>query len=152
MSELNSIPGVISFLGYRLVNLSYTCDPSFEIGSPDYDSTYHFAFSKGGALLSDTEYQLNLMVKICYGKTADYPNSPFRLAVEIAGRYECQDGWQQRWETNALAILFPYLRALVSTVTAQSGREPLVLPTVNITQFFRQSAGENAKADLSQVQ
>ena len=143
MSELGSPPGVISFLGYRLVNLSYICPSDFEMNSLN-NGKYHFSFSKTGDLLSDTEYQLNLAVRICFGETADYSDAPFRLVVEMAGRYECQEGWKQQWESNALAILFPYLRALVSTITAQSGREPLLLPTVNIAQLFRENIKKKA--------
>lgn len=139
MSDLNRNPGLISFLGYRLVNVSYICSPEFEMESIA-NGKYHYSFSKIGSLLSDTEYQLNLIVRICFGEDADYTNAPFRLVVEMAGRYDCNDGWHQRWESNALAILFPYLRALVSTLTAQSGREPLILPTVNIAQLFREAA------------
>ena len=35
--------------------------------------------------------------------------------------------------TNAVAILFPYLRAFLSTITTQASIEPLVLPTYNLS-------------------
>lgn len=34
---------------------------------------------------------------------------------------------------NSIAILFPYIRAFVSTVTLQANREPMVLPTMNLS-------------------
>lgn len=33
---------------------------------------------------------------------------------------------------NSLAILFPYIRAFVSTITLQSNVRPIVLPTINL--------------------
>ena len=33
---------------------------------------------------------------------------------------------------NSLAILFPYIRAFVSTLTLQANTSPLILPTVNL--------------------
>lgn len=66
-------------------------------------------------------------------------SSPYRLSLEIAARYESDEPWNEKWEQNALAILFPYVRAIVSSVTAQSGREPLVMPTVNIAELFKKS-------------
>lgn len=33
---------------------------------------------------------------------------------------------------NSLAIIFPYIRAFVSTITLQSNMHPIVLPTVNL--------------------
>ena len=144
MSTINGCLGVIVFLGYRLVNVSYECAPDFEMCSVP-EGKYYYSFSKIGTLLSETQYQLNLIARICFGENDDYTNAPFRLEVELAGRYDCKDGWNNRWEPNALAILFPYLRALVSTLTAQSGREPVILPTVNIAQLFRDAAEQIQK-------
>lgn len=36
---------------------------------------------------------------------------------------------------NAIAILFPYLRAFISTLTVQSNTPPLILPTYNLSLF-----------------
>lgn len=36
---------------------------------------------------------------------------------------------------NAIAILFPYIRAFVSTVTLQANIQPLVLPTLNLSDL-----------------
>lgn len=44
---------------------------------------------------------------------------------------------------NAPAIVFPYLRAFISTLTLQSGMPPLVLPTLNLTGI-----GENLKRNI----
>lgn len=145
MSEIRNAPGVIGFLGYRLVNVHYECAPDFEMSSLP-DGQYHFTFTKTGSLLSETQYQLNLTVRICFGTEVDYTNAPFLLEVELAGRYDCQEGWDKRWESNALAILFPYLRAIVSIITAQSGREPVLLPTVNIVQMFREASEQKEKS------
>lgn len=37
--------------------------------------------------------------------------------------------------TNSIAILFPYVRAFVSTVTLQANIQPVVLPTLNLTEL-----------------
>jgi preprotein translocase subunit SecB len=34
---------------------------------------------------------------------------------------------------NSIAILFPYIRAFVSTITLQANREPMILPTMNLS-------------------
>ena len=36
---------------------------------------------------------------------------------------------------NSIAILFPYIRAFVSTVTLQTNAEPIVLPTMNLSSL-----------------
>lgn len=37
--------------------------------------------------------------------------------------------------TNSIAILFPYLRAFISTVTLQSNNIPVILPTMNLSSL-----------------
>lgn len=36
---------------------------------------------------------------------------------------------------NSIAILFPYIRAFVSTVTLQTNADPIVLPTMNLSSL-----------------
>lgn len=38
------------------------------------------------------------------------------------------------FNTSAPAILFPYIRAYISTLTTLSGMRPIILPTINLTQ------------------
>ncbi len=40
---------------------------------------------------------------------------------------------------SAPAIMFPYLRAHISTLTAISGIDPLILPTINFVEGLRQA-------------
>ena len=45
---------------------------------------------------------------------------------------------------NAAAILFPYLRSIVSVMTSQLECETIILPTMNFYKFFE----ETEKAEL----
>ena len=40
--------------------------------------------------------------------------------------------------SNSIAILFPYVRAMVSTLTLQANIPPIVLPTMNLTSLSQQ--------------
>ncbi len=40
-------------------------------------------------------------------------------------------------EKNAIAIMFPYVRSYVSTMTSQPGMSPIVLPPMNIAAMFQ---------------
>lgn len=40
--------------------------------------------------------------------------------------------------TNAIAILFPYVRAYISTVTVQSNIKPIILPTLNLMSLSKE--------------
>ena len=45
---------------------------------------------------------------------------------------------------NASAIVFPYIRAYISTLTVQSGITPIILPTLNLTGM-----GETLKKNIT---
>ena len=128
--------GVISFLGYRVKSLLYNCEPSFEFVELD-GGAMHFNFQKALIKKDSHTVQVNLIANVFYSTDKDFNSAPFKLSAEIAGRFTCEDEWCEKWETNALAILFPYIRAIISTVSSQIGREPIILPTVNITQMFK---------------
>lgn len=135
---MNNNKAVIQFAGYRVVNIQYNCTPAFEF--PKGEISYKFNFSKLCVPLSEREIQENVVVNVFYGEEDNFENAPYRLTVEIAGRFICESDWQPQWEANVLAILFPYLRAIVSNITSNSGREPIILPTMNIASLFEPSA------------
>ncbi len=87
-------------------------------------------------LLSSNDFQENLEVNVFYSQDGDIANATYKLTVEIAGRFVCNGEWEAKWETNAIAIMFPYLRSMVSMITSSSSREPIILPTMNVAKLF----------------
>ena len=43
----------------------------------------------------------------------------------------------KKFESNAIAIMFPYLRAIISTYTVNANVAPVLLPAMNINEYFR---------------
>lgn len=69
---------------------------------------------------------------------------PFSMEIDIEGLFHLEN-WEQPEQlpiitSNAIAILFPYLRSLVSMVTANANISPYVLPVMNITALFGREA------------
>lgn len=50
---------------------------------------------------------------------------------------EIGDEKLQNFETNAIAILFPYMRAIISTYTANANLAPVILPPMNINAYLK---------------
>lgn len=70
---------------------------------------------------------------------------PFSLDIRVCGVFYLEK-WQEKMDfikNNAIAILFPYLRSLVTTVTANSNIPPYILPVMNIIALFEQSEKNN---------
>lgn len=61
------------------------------------------------------------------------------IMVKAEGFFEFEQGLPEEqkerfFKINAPAILFPYVRAYISTLTALSGINPITLPTLNLSQ------------------
>ncbi|PLX05015.1 MAG: protein export chaperone secb [Marinilabiliales bacterium] len=58
------------------------------------------------------------------------------INIESVALFTYKGDIQKIWDyflTNAPAILFPYLRAYISSLTALSGTDTIILPTMNLT-------------------
>lgn len=90
---------------------------------------------------NNTTY-VTLDVKIF--ENAKENNYPFSLRLKLVGIFEIEPVEEHFQlilsEKNAVAILFPYLRALVTTYTANSNIQPLILPPINIHKLLDRSS------------
>lgn len=75
-------------------------------------------------------------------------NMPFSLKTNIVGIF-----YLENWEhpevsplilSNSVAILFPYLRAFISTITANANIPPYILPVMNIAAMFNQKTEDKS--------
>jgi len=69
------------------------------------------------------------------------------LEIELVGFFKFEttlepERIEKLLRINATAILFPYLRSIVSSITANSGFQTLVLPIVNIHKMLEQQETE----------
>lgn len=68
-------------------------------------------------------------------------NDAFKVSIEVEGVFniptDIPDGIRDSLlKRNTIAILFPYVRAQITTLTAQPGMEPIVLPALNINALM----------------
>lgn len=75
-----------------------------------------------------------------------FPNAekndyPFSLKVEVSGLFEIDSKTDDETrnnfiERNAIAILFPYLRAILSVYSSNSNVGTIVLPPINVVKYL----------------
>lgn len=92
----------------------------------------------GGATLSDEGDQAEIIVSCEIFKDEFYQvNIPFYLKMKIRGFFTCNpDVDMNDFKYNGIAILLPYLRSLITSFTAQSGINPIILPPINVYDVF----------------
>lgn len=99
----------------------------------DFNITKNIAFDEEQ---SDIAY---VTIETVVFENAEENNYPFSLNVSIEGKFEVQEASEEERDylvnNNAVAILFPYVRALISTYTANANVPPLILPPVNVLKM-----------------
>lgn len=106
----------------------------------------NLGFSPKGIInKTDLNFQLHLGVNI------EDENKSFKIEIEAIANYifENKEGLEKLnnfFYVNAPALLFPYIRAYISTLTNLSGFEPINLPTLNMTRL-----GEDLKKNTTEV-
>ena len=76
--------------------------------------------------ISDREYKIILELSV-----AD-PQGKLSVFVKGMAIFETEQKTRTLIERNTLAIMFPYFRSYVSTLTTRPGMMPIVLPAMNI--------------------
>ena len=84
------------------------------------------------------ELENKMSIKLCVKIFEDVNDAPFYMDATITGFFELlgEDNIQG-YEANAIAIMYPYLRAIVSTYTASANVNPLILPAINVNAMLK---------------
>ncbi len=91
----------------------------------------------GNVFTKDRLFQLNLNISLDEGGDKKKPlvvvdsTAEFRFEDDVLSNGELSDYFL----LNAPAIVFPYIRAYISTITIQSGLKPILLPTFNLSSL-----------------
>lgn len=91
---------------------------------------------KNTTKISDEKNKMTITLNVNVFKGIE--DAPFYIDVEITGYFEL-DGEDNilNYEANAIAIMYPYLRAIVSTYTTSANVSPIILPAINVNAMLK---------------
>lgn len=116
--------------------LSFTRDGFREDGSGEVK------FKTASEVERDGDGRYRVVLNVTARREGEY-----EAAVQITGYCRIDEGCEIKdtlLEKNAVAILFPYVRAQLTLLTAQPETEPIVLPAFNINALLE---NQRAKAE-----
>ena len=120
-----------------LIFNKYVVDKVSFIRNENYDfeqkTSINFSIAKD-VKKSENNMQITLNTKIF--ENAKKNNYPFEMEVQITGFFLVENENGIDFEPNAIAILYPYIRAIVSTYTANANVNALILPPINVNKLF----------------
>lgn len=131
----------MQFEGYRFDAIHFELTQGL-----DQNAKYELSptFSRTVSAQNDNiEVQLSLNIE----STPDNP-APFSLRIAMTGKFvltmvqEDVKLREQLINDNTVAIMFPFLRSAVSTLTTTANFPPLILPVINLSTLFAQAEDE----------
>lgn len=133
----------IKFDSYRVDKIIYQINHSFVVPEPNIvnnDLDFNIKVDL------DKEHNIAVVSLGCIiNKNFETENKPLYLEVILQGIFTFEaDIEEKRLEnllsTNAVAIIFPYLRAIVSNISINSGIPPIILPVMNIVELLKRKS------------
>ncbi len=125
---------------------------SLELSSNDLIS---FGSEKDLKLSLSTKVALNenndkAQVTLACDISSSEPTPAFTLSITMVGYFGLQacvtsQEVQELYTKNMVAILFPYMRAVITTVTAAANIPSVVLPTINVAETLVKAENLAAK-------
>ncbi|MDD3958090.1 MAG: protein-export chaperone SecB [Candidatus Izemoplasmatales bacterium] len=124
---------------YYVKNMQFSLDPKrlFKDDEPHFQITP--SFHRDITRVDQDNIVLTLSFKI----EGDESESPFEIFASLCGHFHIEQ-WESTLElkklalNNTTAILFPYLRALVSSITMNANIPPYIIPVFNVVELFEQ--------------
>lgn len=126
----------MKLLNYKVIKTTFELNDVFEFKTGKID--IQPSFNRNIVKIDDQHYKITLGIKI--SKEINKGPIPFDAEVVISSVFELPN-WESEAANsiavnNATAIMFPYLRTLMATVTMNGNVPPYMLPIMNISKIF----------------
>lgn len=128
------------FETYTIEEMMYKKNENFEFtedGGIDLDPQFNIIINK-------SEQEAIVEMHFSVGSLSD-KISPFNIEVKVRGlfTYNAEEAEDEPFvnflKTNAVAVLFPYLRQIVSNLTSTTNEFPtFILPVMNIVKYVEE--------------
>jgi len=132
----NSAKSCMQFKGYEINSMH------FELSKNDINNKEIKISPTFGMTVEDCgkdEYKVQLTFSL---KASDENPLPFNIDVTMTGDFElCMEEEndilkEALLHENTVAIMFPFLRAVIASLTTTANINPLILPVINIANAF----------------
>ncbi len=125
----------LNFKRYLVNNIDFKYNPEYTGGKANMDIDFGHSMA-----VKNNEARISLRCMLF--RKAKKEEKPFHLEVHMTGIFEFQTELEGEELNNilrqqAINILFPYLRALISNITGNTGLPPIILPLINVNQLIQ---------------
>jgi preprotein translocase subunit SecB len=123
-------------INYKVLKINFKLNEEFE--TKEEKIFIQPFFHRDVIKIDDMQYKINLSVNI--SSELNKNQIPFNTEITISTVFELAN-WENEGVNkiaidNGTAIMFPYLRNLLSTITMNANIPPYTLPIVNVLKLF----------------
>lgn len=128
----NEIKSKLSFVNYIVKEIVLKQNDDFHNDGKPINVDFKLEHNTN---IYDNKMKINLIVTIF--DNAKENNYPFYMKVELEGEFSIEGENIEMFEINGIALLYPYIRSIISTYTANSNMPTLVLPPINVANYYK---------------
>lgn len=136
----NEIKSLLRFKNYTVNKIEFYSNTDFQ---EKEQVVVDFDIKKKVEFIEDDNNTMLVTLLLSIFDNPKENNYPFSMNIEITGIFELDGaGLEMKKvfaESNSIAILFPYVRALISTYTANANVPPLILPPINVNKLVEEN-------------
>ena len=130
---------ILKFNGYIVDEINFKRNENFDfLANKDLRTKFHVKQDKK---IEENIMRITLYVSIF--EKANENNYPYEMNVTLTGIFDISNAGNIDFEPNAIAILYPYVRSLVSTYTINANVGATILPPINIIEMLKQQKEDN---------
>lgn len=123
----------LKFEGYVVEKVNFERNQNLDDSIKQWNLTFNIE-NKTKVNKEKNKMKISLSVEVFKG----IENAPFTIDAEITGIFSINGSEDiSQFEPNAIAIMYPYLRAIVSTYTSAANVVPIILPAINVNAMLR---------------
>lgn len=151
VTNVSNTKSQLEFKNYTVDNINFSHNPNFDQEKVEIDAKINKNINYINQKSTNEETKALVTLTIDIFDNPKQNNYPFSLFVKITGFFATKetDPEQVKYtmEKSSVAILFPYIRSLISTITANANVQPLNLPPINVNQFIEEQQAEQQDND-----
>ncbi|MDC7124994.1 MAG: protein-export chaperone SecB [Spirochaetales bacterium] len=92
--------------------------------------------------ISEDKNNLNVELTI---EISEEENNSFHISCTMVGEFSVSEGTENMdlesfSKVNAVSLMIPYLREVISSVTTRSGLKPVILPPINVSALAKNNS------------
>lgn len=137
---MEKLESVLRFDKYIVDEVVFKTNPEFN--PTDDKLKINFSIKKDVKHKDNGQMVVSLQVNIF--EKANEKNYPFEMMVQLRGFFTMSDP-TINLDSNAIAILYPYIRSIVSVYTSSINVPPLILPVINVNALIEQLENEKSE-------